>query len=296
MPNPLIPRHPKNPVGQTDKIDRARKALFSDIDTAMRQTLDAWERMPVERQSGRVLNRSFYEYLIDLDELRRIVDMIRQTLSRGNGRVVLTRQTEASYREGVSKAVENLSRLSDDYTRTITQRLGDAMVQRRAALAGARVFEFMDGFAGDTASDLGRVLFQAVQDGENPRDTARTIRKRFSVSKSRAERIARTEVTGALRRGRIDEARDAEDKFGIRVKMLWYSALIPDRSRRWHMARHGNLYTTEEVTEFYEIGANAINCLCSQTEVTIGKDGKPLFGDKLIDRMKEQRGRSLGWV
>jgi hypothetical protein len=62
------------------------------------------------------------------------------------------------------------------------------------------------------------------------------------------------------------------------------------------MARHGNLYTTEEVTEFYEIGANAINCLCSQTEVTIGKDGKPLFGDKLIDRMKEQRGRSLGWV
>lgn len=261
MPKPLMPRHPNNPVGQTDKIAKARSALLKDIDAARDDVLRIWESLPVERQNGRLLNRSFYEYLIDLAELRRIVDMIRQTLSRGRGRVVITRQTEASYREGTAKAVENLSRLSDDYTRNVTMHLSSQPVLRRAALAGARVFEFMDGFSNDTAADLGRVLFQAVQDGQNPRDTARDIRKRFSVSKSRAERIARTEITGALRRGRVDEARDAEDKFGIRVKMLWVSALIPERSRPWHMARHSNLYTTDEVTDFYSHGGNAINCI-----------------------------------
>lgn len=294
MPQPLIPRHPSNPVGETDKILKARRALFKDIDDARDEVLRIWESLPVQRQNGRLVNRSFYEYLIDLRELTRIVDMIRMTLSRGNGRVVLARQTEAAYRSGIAKAVENLSRLSDDYTRTITAHLASNPVLRRAALAGARVFEFMEGFAGDTAADLGRVLFQAVQDGQNPRDAARTIRDRFGVSKRRAERIARTEIVGALRRGRIDEARDAEDKFGIKVKMLWYSALIPERSRPHHMARHGNLYTTEEVTEFYSVGGNAINCLCSQTEITIGPDGEPIFGDKLIKRLKDQRDRVVG--
>jgi SPP1 gp7 family putative phage head morphogenesis protein len=235
--------------------------MFDDLDRARDDLIRTWEALPVNKQNGRVLNRAFYEYLIDLDELARIVDLIRATLSRGNGRTVLTRQTEASYRAGIAKAVENLARLSDDYTRTVTQHLASQPVLRRAALAGARVFEFMEGFAGDTASDLGRVLFQAVQDGQNPKDTAKDIRARFDVSKSRAERIARTEITQALRRGRIDEARDAEDKFGIRVKMLWVSALIPERSRPWHMARHGNLYTTEEVTDFYSRNGNAINCI-----------------------------------
>lgn len=292
--NPLIPRHPSNPIGGTDRIAKSRRAMFKDIDAAQRLTLEAWAALPVARQNGRLLNRSFYEYLIDLNELRRIVAMISDTLKQGNGRRVVSSQTDASYREGVAKAVENLSRLSDDYTRSVTMHLASNPVLRRAALAGARVFEFMEGFASDTAADLGRVLFQAVQDGENPRNVARLIRRRFAVSKTRAERIARTEITGALRRGRVDEARDAEDKFGIKVKMLWYSALIPDRSRLSHMQRHGNLYTTDEVTEFYSEAGNAINCLCSQTEVTIGKDGEPVFGQKLIERLQAAKKRAVG--
>lgn len=294
MTNPTIPRHPSNPIGGTDRIAKSRRAIYKDIDTAQRLTLDAWAALPVARQNGRLLNRSFYEYLIDLDELRRIVAMIAETLNGGRGRRVISAQTDAAYKEGVAKAVDNLSRLSDDYTRQVTMHLGSSPVLRRAALAGARVFEFMEGFGSDTAADLGRVLFQAVQDGENPRNVARLIRQRFRVSRSRAERIARTEITGALRRGRVDEARDAEDKFGIKVKMLWYSALIPERSRISHMRRHGNLYTTEEVTEFYQEAGNLVNCLCSQTEVTIGKDGEPIFGQKLIERMTDAKKRAVG--
>lgn len=291
---PTTPRHPSNPIGGTDRIKKSRQAIFKDIDAAQKTTLDAWAALPVARQNGRLLNRSFYEYLIDLDELRRIVAMIAETLNRGQGRRVVSSQTEQSYREGVARAVENLSRLSDDYTRQVTFHLASNPVMRRAALAGARVFEFMEGFGSDTAADLSRVLFQAVQDGENPRNVARLIRQRFRVSRSRAERIARTEITTALRRGTIDEDRDAQQKFGIKTKLLWYSALIPERSRVSHMRRHGNLYTDDEVTEFYSRDGNQINCLCSISSVTIGKDGEPIFGEKLIGRMKDARKKAVG--
>jgi SPP1 gp7 family putative phage head morphogenesis protein len=269
------------------------KAIRRDMDAAQDYAIQQWAALPVQRQNGRLVNRSFYEYLIDLNKLREIVAGILQR-TNGRGKTVTAAQTQQAYRNGTAKAVENLSRLSDDYTREVTSYLMSDPVMRRAALAGGRVFEYMEGFNADTAADLGRVLFQAVQDGQNPRDTEKVIRQRFGIAKRRAERIARTEITGALRRGRIDEARDAEDKFGIRVKMLWYSALIPERSRLSHMRRHGHLYTMEEVTEFYETGGNAINCLCSQTEVTLGDDGEPVFGKKLIERMTEARERVVG--
>lgn len=293
MPQPLIPRSKTNPVGQADKIRRARDAVFADIDKAQQDALDAWAALPVARQNGRVLNRAFYEYLIDLPALKNIVDAIATTLRRGTGRTVMQAQVEAAYRSGVGMASANLSRLIDDYTRSVTAVLSDYQVMRRAALAGARVYEFMDGFAGDTAADLARIMFQAVQDGQNPHDVARVIRQRFSVSKVRAERIARTEITGALRRGRWDESKDAEEKFGLEVRLIHVSALIPERTRPSHAARHGRIYTREEEADWYSKDGNGINCLCSTSEVTF-KDGKPIFGEKLLARMADARKRFVG--
>ena len=110
-------------------------------------------------------------------------------------------------------------------------------------------------------------MFSAVQSGENPRETAKRLRGRFVVSKSRAERIARTEITGALRRGRWDEARDAQDKFGIETRLIHYSALIPGRTRDSHAERHGRIVTIEEQAEWYEQDGNGINCFMPGTRV-----------------------------
>lgn len=293
MPQPLIPRSKTNPVGQADKIRRARDAIFADIAKAQQDALDAWAALPVAKQNGRVLNRAFYEYLIDLPTLTRIVDAIANTLRRGTGRTVLQSQVEAAYKAGVGMASANLSRLIDDYTRSVTAVLSDYAVMRRAALAGARAYEYMDGFAGGTAADLARIMFQAVQDGRNPRDVARDIMARFNVSRMRAERIARTEITGALRRGRWDEAKDAEEKFGLEVRLIHVSALIPERTRFSHAARHGRIYTREEEADWYSKDGNAISCLCSTSEITF-KDGKPIFGEKLLARMADARKRFVG--
>lgn len=289
---PSVPRSKTNPVGQTKRIDKARKAAFADIRKAQKLAIEAVESWPYQIKNDIHAN-AFYEFLIDVEQLRQLVDAIRSAVANGGGAEAIRAAAEAAYREGVSRAVENLARISDDYPRTVLQRLGDQLVIRRATLAGSRAFEQMEGFAGQTGQDLARILFQAVQDGENPRATARTIRRRFSVAKSRAERIARTEITMAHRRGRWDEAQDAEDRFGVKTRLLHNSALIAGRTRRSHAARHGKLFTREEEAAWYASDGNAINCLCSQTEVVLGEDGEPISGKKLLERMKKRRKQFL---
>lgn len=248
-----------------------------------------WLAMPTSVHNGRMLTNSFYEYLIDLDVLRGLVEALRSSLSMGQAAYITSEQAQAAYREGMAKAVANLAGLSSGYTRTVSGALADQPAMRRAALVYARVFEAMQGFADDTASDLSRVLFTAVQDGESPRVTARTIRDRFKVAMFRAERIARTEIVGAHRRGRWDEAQDAKEKFGMEVMLVHFSALIPDRTRATHAARHGKIVSIEDQREWYQRDGNAINCLCSSSEVTMDNEGNPMIGPKLRAKLAKQK-------
>jgi SPP1 gp7 family putative phage head morphogenesis protein len=309
---PASPRSHTNPVGQTRRITRARRLIYRDIDDAQKAFLAFLEAIPAQ-----ALNAKFYEYQIDLDALRNLTAEMVRNLGNGVGARAAKAAAEAAYREGVVRAAQNLGALLDDATRAETEalsdaaraaaaaggsgaaavtRAADAQVQRRAALVGARVFEEMDGFAGQTGADLNRVLLQAVQSGENPRETAKAIRRRFDVSKTRAERIARTEITGALRRGRWDEARDTSEKLGMGIKLIHYSALIAGRTRPSHAERHGKTYTPEEVAAWYSQDANGINCLCSQSEVYVDESGDPIFGAKLLDRMQTQRDDLMGEI
>lgn len=289
---PSVPRSKTNPVGQTRRIARAERAVKADIARARTMALEAVESWPYQIRN-RWQSNAFYEFFVDLNTLTSLVEAIRQVLSRGGGSDAVRAAAEAAYREGTARAVDNLAGMTTDYPRTVLERLSDAEVLRRAGLAGSRAFEQMQGFAGQTAQDLARVLFEAVQSGENPRQTAKTIRERFGVSRTRAERIARTEITMAHRRGRWDEARDAEQKFGLKTMLLHNSALIAGRTRRSHAARHGQMFTREQEAAWYAVDGNAINCLCSQTEIVVDENGEPVFGKKLMERMTEARTRFL---
>lgn len=300
---PSIPRSKTNPVGQTRRIARTERIIKRSIARARGATLQAvasWPYVLRNEKDGSKLRgneyrvNAFYDFNVSVEQVAAIVQAIENVLMQGGGPDEIRAAAQAAYNEGTARTVDNLRGLSDDYVRTIFQRLQDQDVIRRAALAGSRAFEQMQGFSEQTAQDLGRILFEAIQDGENPRQTARKIRDRFRVSRARAERIARTEITMAHRRGRWDEARDAEERFGLRVMLLHNSALIPERTRRSHAERHGRLFTRQEEAEWYSINGNAINCLCSQTEVVVGENGEPTFGKKLIERMEERRAMFLG--
>ncbi len=147
--------------------------------------------------------------------------------------------------------------------------------------------EEMKGFSGQGAKDLARVLMAGIQEGLNPRKVAKDVIEQFSQAKTRAERIARTEINMALRRGRLDEEQDAQERLGIKTGMLWASALR-STTRPSHARRHGRVYTIEEVRDFYSRDANAINCMCAQTSVLLDENGQPT-SKRAISRMSKKR-------
>jgi SPP1 gp7 family putative phage head morphogenesis protein len=290
---PILPRSITNPVGQSSRVNRVTGAIDDALATVEDWLIQRFEQIPTESivVSRFFINRSRYEYQISIPDLELLVEELAVQLGIVPDQYVVD-QVIGAYEVGTNLAVTNLANISDDYTRNITQVLMSEPYQRRVALIGARVFEEMQGFEGDTGRDLARVLREAVQDGLNPRDVVETIRNRFGVARSRAARIAQTEITGALRRGRWDEAQDAETRLGLRVRLLWVSALKPT-TRLWHASRHGGIYTVQEVREFYATGANAIFCYCGQVEILVNSDGTPVTGRPVL-KLKKQKEAYFG--
>lgn len=258
------------------------------VDAVIAET-QAWLLLALEQMPKRVTNAALanarYEYLVDLAQLQDIVAQIAARMQAAAPDV--QGAATGAYAEGSAQASINLAGLTTDYTRTVTGLLSSEPYMRRASLVAARVFEEMQGFAGETGADLARVLFTGIEEGKNPLEVARLIRERFEVSRTRAERIARTEINGALRRGRLDEAQDAQERLGIKTGMLWLSALSPT-TRASHARRHGRVYTIAEVRDFYSRPGESVNCKCSQVETLLDDDGTPL-SQGVIKRMTARR-------
>ncbi|EJO9495211.1 minor capsid protein, partial [Cronobacter sakazakii] len=164
--------------------------------------------------------------------------------------------------------------------------------QSRLILVRAREFEEMKGLSNQIKADLSRVLTDGIGRGLNPREVARNITAQTDIERSRANRIARTEITTALRRARWDEHDQARNDLGLNVMLLHMSALSPT-TRRTHALRHGHLYTSDEVREWYSINGNAINCKCTQVTVLVDEKGVPL-NSSVIDIAKKEFAQTWG--
>ncbi|MDO2024041.1 phage head morphogenesis protein, partial [Escherichia coli] len=105
-----------------------------------------------------------------------------------------------------------------------------------------------------------------------------------------AKSIAQTEQVGALRQAQWNETDWAADRLGLNTGLLWLSALKPT-TRSWHASRHGKVYTTEEVRDFYAVNGNRYNCYCSQIPVLLNDDGS-IFNEGLADKLAKER---KGW-
>ncbi len=263
---------PSNPVGGTGLINAARADVNRVLASAQRWLIAQLQAIPVAARTINaappgaplVVNADVYDYNVSLFTLQMITSELKNRLG-GTSEPVVNR-TVSGYEVGTAQEIASLAAMTSEYTRTITQVLTSDPWQRRVALVRARVFEQMDGFVGETAADLSRVLMQGIENGQNPLIVAKDIKARFDVSKGRAERIARTEITGALRRAHWDEADSAREQLGIRTLEMHLSALSPT-TRESHARRHGRLYTTQEVREWYTQDGNGINCYLPGTRV-----------------------------
>lgn len=271
---PIEPRNKKNPVGQVTKIKKAMAAVRRQL-RAVRKLLKAkitgWNYKIVTINTAMAGNVKIYQYQLSAYELENITAEILSALQANDASNAVIKQALAAYEDGTGQSVTNLLNLTEDYTRNITQVLSSAPYQRRSALIASRVFEEMEIFNGTVGKDLARVLRDAVEIGKNPLDIVKSMVDQFEITAHRAERIARTEITGALRRARLDESQDAQERLGIRSGMKHFSAASAT-TRDSHYARHGKIYTVQAVREWYSITPNGINCKCSQVEVLLDED------------------------
>jgi uncharacterized protein with gpF-like domain len=113
------------------------------------------------------------------------------------------------------------------------------------------------------------------------------IRERLDVSRSAALQYAQTDITDTLRQARWAEAERAGDEYGLRLALLWTSALIPT-TRPWHASRHGKVFTPAEVRNFYGQRGNRYRCHCSQTEALLDEAGAPILTDGLKRSMSKE--------
>lgn len=195
----------------------------------------------------------------------------------------------AEAQRGTLEAFNNLSQQSPYYASqtTLQQLLSSPGYQNQIASARLTTFSDWKAISDAARADLTGIITDAMARGVNPRETASVISNRLDVSMSRAKSIAQTEQVGALRQAQWNETDWAADRLGLNTGLLWLSALKPT-TRSWHASRHGRVYTTEEVRDFYAVNGNRYNCYCSQIPVLLNDDGS-IFNEGLADKLAKER-------
>jgi hypothetical protein len=190
---------------------------------------------------------------------------------------------------GTLEAFNNLSQQSPVYASQTTLQMLLSSPAYQNQIAAAYISTYSDWkLESDRArGDLANVIADAIGRGVNPRETAQVISKRLDVSMSRAKNMAQTEQVGALRQAQWNETDWAADRLGLNTGLLWLSAL-KQTTRTWHASRHGKVYTTEQVRDFYAENGNKWNCYCSQIPVLLNDDGS-IFNKGIAERLEKER-------
>lgn len=287
--SPILPSNPADPTG----MDRLERSAMRDFKARIKRCVKAFADA-VDKIPNRPVVNASYTYDLDAFTLSSILagasTVVDDVLLEGGAAGVwfFTEYVDVAATRGISQQFANLSGQSATYAAdrvSVAEILRSTPHRRRMALVAAREFELMQGLSGEVKADLSRVLTDGVGRGLSPREVAKNITARTDINARRANRIARTEITTALRRARWDEAEDASQRLGLDIKLMHFSALSTT-TRLSHANRHGNLYTQDETRDWYAEGANSINCKCSQIEVMMGDDGKPLV-PQIIDRARD---------
>ncbi|HDW0019265.1 phage minor head protein [Enterobacter kobei] len=310
---PIVPRNKADPTQSSRQVSRMfndiedrylnikrrLKALFDQRLTGQRREANAQRSWMMRNNEG--AESSLYQVNVgkfiydmtaaELADLLQVVQSILddELLNGGSQNLWAMDYVIAEYDRGTLNAFTNLSVQSQVYASqtTLQQLLSSPGYLNQ--ISAARLTTFSDWkVISDTArGDLTNIITDAIARGVNPRETASVISKRLDVSMSRAKNIAQTEQVGALRQAQWNETEWTSERLGLNTGLLWLSALKPT-TRTWHASRHGKVYTTEEVRDFYAENGNRYNCYCSQIPVLLNDDGS-IFNEGLADKLAKER-------
>lgn len=267
-----------------------------------------------DREEWLKVNEKLYYYNLDPKELMRLYDIIAEIIERflmvdKNGNFVnqynpenlwfFAQYVEPSYIQGTETARIEIAEQSYLYASmhgSFESIMLSETYQRRIGYVAAREFELMRGFTDSVIKEARIVLSDAIAAGVNTREAAKTLRDRVTklsptghspVDIGRANRICQTEITMAYRTAKSDEAKSADEKYGIKSMLMPLSAYLKT-SRKTHVQRSGTLVTYKEQADFYSKSSNSCNCHCSAVVVVLDEDGQP-YSPSLVKKAVEQR-------
>ncbi len=283
-------------------IKRALKALFDQRLTGRDREANShnWHflcHVNGEEPTLYQVNAGKFIYDMSAQELSDLLDAVQNILDEyllegGDQNQWALDYVIDEFKRGTLEAFNNLSQQSQVYASqtTLPQLLSSPGYQNQIASARLTTFSDWKAISDASRADLTGIITDAVARGVNPRETASVISKRLDVSMSKAKNIAQTEQVGALRQAQWNETDWTADRLGLNTGLLWLSALKPT-TRLWHASRHGKVYTTDEVRDFYAENGNRYNCYCSQIPVLLNDDGS-IFNEGLADKLAKER---KGW-
>ncbi|HDL7092262.1 TPA: phage head morphogenesis protein [Yersinia enterocolitica] len=275
-------------------IKTALKRLFDERLTGRVREGNAEQSFAVYGDTIYQVNASAYIYdmtaqrLADL--LERVQTILDDHLLEGIGQDIWALSyVSDEYQRGTLSAFTNLSVQSPVYASqtTLSALLSSPAYQNQISMAYVSTYSDWKGISDKVRADLANVISDAIGRGINPRETARLISKRLDISMSGAKNIAQTEQVGALRKAQWAETTWAKERLGLNTGLLWLSALKPT-TRAWHAARHGKVYTVEEVEAFYAENGNRYHCYCSQIPAILNDKGE-IVNVGLIEKLAKER-------
>ncbi|WP_272515442.1 phage minor head protein [Providencia sp. PROV214] len=275
-----------------DKLERgAMKAFAKRIKKVSQGYIQLLNRIPSEP----VVNKK-YQFDLDPNYLSIILRdgelMVDEVLLQGGefNNFFFNEYVSTAYERGTAQEYANLAQQSTAYAATqqsVATVLLSEPYQLRMALVRARVFEEMKGLSAQVKADMARILTDGIARGLNPREVARNLNEQSGIEIRRANRVARTEITTALRRARMDEADEASEALNLETRQVHISALSPT-TRPNHASRHGKIFTTDEQRDWWAVDGNSINCKCSTVTILTDKEGRP-YNDTLLNKLKEEK-------
>lgn len=151
----------------------------------------------------------------------------------------------------------------------------------RADLKKIQVSGFTDikGLSDKVAAQSLQKINAGMQSKQSATAIAKEITERFKVSRSDAKRIADTEINRAYNNAKLNATELLSEETGLRGGVIHVSALSTT-TRPHHADRHGNAYTVIDQTQWWDTGANRINCKCSTTSILIDSKGNVINTDK----------------
>lgn len=292
MKMPIIPRSKFDPV-QTNKEEvKAIKEFKVRIKEVGDRLIERVEQLRFIKYPSKIRNNS-YAFLLDENELNALLGLLEADLLTYliADQWLYHQYIEPTYKRGTLLAKANLRHQSGVQAPFFTPQ---GMLNRRFALTRTRVFEDMKNLSSSMKANLARILSEGIANGNSIRSITTSIKEQLEITESRAATIARTEISTAMKRARIDEAEEAQDQLGFTIMMMQISALSPT-TRWWHAAAHGTMRTIEETREWLSESKNAINCKCTFVEVLVDSLGNPI-SNILEMRVKDMKFESAKLV